>query len=315
MWGGIVASNFIILADDYQALEERINELKKGFEIDTDTINYSLEEEGIYSLVDELTTISLFGDRKFVVAKHAEALLSKSDKAFLELTKAMNDPQSENVLILVFMDGVDFSNEQYQKLKRFSSVIDVKTKNIKLDEYLKKQLDADGFKYSEDVVSLIVSYCDSLSFLRVMIDQLECFKYDTKEITTKDVHAMVEEPLDDNVYSLIDAVLANDKKSMLKRYKDLKLRSVQPSSLVSMLINKFQEMYNVHILVRGGVNQAGIAEIFNISSGRAYYMIKNAKDYNLNTIKKHLKLLNDLDYNIKTGKIDANIGIELYFLK
>ena len=125
---------------------------------------------------------------------------------------------------------------------------------------------------------------------------------------------LIPSPLDDNVYSLIDAVLANNKKLMLKGYQDMKLKSMQASNLVSMLLNKFPEIYNVNVLIKSGFNQGMLAETLNISSGRAYYMIKNAKSYSMKDIKKHLDLLNELDYKIKTGQIDQNLGLELYFL-
>lgn len=310
-----MAVNFIIWADDYLAAIEKIEEIKKGFDITSDPIMYNLNDEGLYSLVDELTTVSLFDDTKFVVAKGTENLFSsKSDKAFTELLKAMNDQNSSNILVLLFMDGLDFNNERYSLLKRFSSYIEIKTKNIKLDEFAKKVFNDDGFSVEESVIQLLISYSGSLSKLKSYIDQLECYKYEEKKITTNDVLTLIPSPLDDNVYSLIDAVLANNKKLMLKGYQDMKLKSMQASNLVSMLINKFQELYNVNILIKSGFNQAALAEALNISSGRAYYMIKNAKSYTMSDIKKHLDLLNELDYKIKTGQIDQNLGLELYFL-
>ena len=145
-------------------------------------------------------------------------------------------------------------------------------------------------------------------------DIIALVKYEEKKITTSDVMLLIPSPLDDNVYSLIDAVLANNKKLMLKGYQDMKLKSMQASNLVSMLLNKFQEIYNVNVLIKSGFNQGMLAETLNISSGRAYYMIKNAKSYSMKDIKKHLDLLNELDYKIKTGQIDQNLGLELYFL-
>ena len=73
---------------------------------------------------------------------------------------------------------------------------------------------------------------------------------------------------------------------------------------------------SIHYLnyIKGGLNQGALAELFNISPGRAYYMIKSAKSYHLNTIKENLNLLNDLELKIKSGKIDQNLGLELYLL-
>ena len=49
-------------------------------------------------------------------------------------------------------------------------------------------------------------------------------------------------------------------------------------------------MYNVSILNKPNISQAEISSIFNVSSGRAYYMVKNSKSYNLN------KILDNLDF-------------------
>ncbi|MDE6947039.1 MAG: DNA polymerase III subunit delta [Anaeroplasmataceae bacterium] len=309
-----MASNFIILADDVLAVEQKITEIKKGMEYEEEPILYNLMDEGTYALVDELSTISLFETTKFIIAKNAECLLNKADKAFVELLKVMNAPSNQNILVLVFMGAIDFSSEQYQKLKRFSSVFEIRNKNINLEEYASQSFLEEGFTVEADAIKLLTSYSNSLSQLRNYMDQLECYKALEKKITSDDVTYMVPEPLDDNIYALIDAVLANNKKLMLKGFTDLKLRSLQASNLVTLLINKFQEIYNVHILIHSGMNQANLSEIFHISSGRAYYMIKNAKEYTLSTIQKQLEELNRLDYNIKTGKIDQNIGLELYFL-
>ena len=97
-----MASNFIIVSDDFEATNNKIEEIKQGYNITSETITYDLSDENVYSLVDELTTISLFEDVKFVVVKEAEELLGKNEKAFIELQKAMNDVYSNNILILLY---------------------------------------------------------------------------------------------------------------------------------------------------------------------------------------------------------------------
>ncbi|MDE7161788.1 MAG: DNA polymerase III subunit delta [Anaeroplasmataceae bacterium] len=310
-----MAVNFIILADDPLAVERKLVEIQKGFDLEVEPITYNASEEGTYAIVDELATVSLFDETKFVVVRSAEALLSKSDTAFLELLKVMNDQNSSNILVFVFMTAIDTSNEQYQKLKRFSSVFEAKTKNINLEEYAIQAFQEEGYEVEPNATKLLVSYADSFSKLRGYMDQLECYKAKEKNITSADITLLIPEPLEDNVYSLIDAVLTNNKKLMLKGYQDMKLRSMQASNLISLLINKFQELYNVNILIKAGMKQAELAELFHISSGRAYYMMKNAKEHSLATIQAHLDELNALDVQIKTGKIDQNIGLELYFLR
>ncbi len=308
-------ANFIISADDYLMVNNKIDEIKQSFNLDVDPIVYNWQEEGTYAIVDELTTVSLFEEPKIVVVKNVDGILTKTDTAFLELLKAMNDQNSTNILIFVFMSNIDTSNEQYQKIKRFSSYLEAKTKNINLEEYVKQMFEEDNYHIDEQALKLLVSYANNFQELRENIDKLKCYKAVEKNIKNADITLMIKEPLEDNIYSLIDAVLINNKKLVIKGYKDMKLRNILASNVISMLINKFQELYNVNILIKSGLNQASIAELFNISSGRAYYMVKNAKEHSISEIEKHLRLLNELDYNIKSGKIDADLGLELYFLR
>jgi DNA polymerase-3 subunit delta len=63
------------------------------------------------------------------------------------------------------------------------------------------------------------------------------------------------------------------------------------------------------------MSQAEIASIFNVSAGRAYYMMKNAKSSNLKKIQENLDYLNQLDANIKSGVIKEDLGLELFFLR
>ena len=310
-----MAHNYIITTDDYSSAMKKIDEIKNSFNEEFEYTTYDLEEDGIYSLIDDLTTISLFDNPKFIVVKQAHALLTMSDKAINELVSIMNDVNSQNVLIYLFTGSFDGNNDKYQKIKRFSIYINVNIKNMPFDKYIEKTLNENGYKMDSKAMSLLASYATSFSMLIQSLDVLMLYKSNNKIITDNDVRLMIAAPLDDNVYQLVEAVLNKDKKRMFSCYNDLKLNSVQPSFLVSLLINKFQELYNVYILYKSNVSQADIATTFNVSPGRAYYMLKNAKAYSLDIIKENLEYLNQLDLEIKSGKIDQSLGLELYFLR
>ena len=308
-------NNFIIVSDDKVAANKKVEEITSKFDSSYEKLTIDLSEEGLYALVDELNTISLFCEPKLITVKSCENLLtSKNEKAFNELLKSMNNIENSNALIFLFLDKVDYNNERFVKLRRYSSFIQVFVKNIPLDEYAKKSLEEDGYEISAQSLSLLASYSNNLESLESSINILKAYKLEEKKITDKDIIAMISAPLEDNVYQLVDAVLSNDKKHIFKCYQDLKIVNVMPSYIVSLLINKFQEMYNVRVLIKSNVSQDNIAAMFSVSSGRAYYMIKNAKSVTLEYIKEKLELLNDLDVKIKTGKIEQSIGLELFLL-
>lgn len=309
-----MAYNYIIASDDTEAALEKTEEIRKSVSFVPDCLEYDLEDDGIYALIDELTTVSLFDTPKMITVKTAEALSDCSEKAFTTLLQAMNDINSDNILILLFLKGFNPNAERNQRLKKYASFIEIKMKNIPLDIYIERTLSKDGYTMDSQALSLLISYQPDLSSLKGYLELLKCYKVEDKHITDTDIQQLVPAPLEDNVYQLVEAVLNQDKKRMFSCLQDLRLRSVQSSYLVSLLINKFQELYNVSILVKNNTTQADIATLFNVSSGRAYYMVKNAKASNPTAILKNLERLNDLDYRIKSGRIDQNLGLELYFL-
>lgn len=309
-----MAYNYIISSDDKEAAINKIEEIKNSVSTEFDEVSYDLEEDGLYSVVDEMTTVSLFSTPKFIIVKNSEAIVNAKENALAELYKAMNDMESENIMIFLFYKGFNFSDDKLMKLKKYSSYIDIKLKNIPIDEYIKKAFNDDNYIIEDQALSLLKSYIEDLASAKSSVEILKCYKADDKLITDKDVKKMINEPLEDNVYQLVEAVIDNDKKRMFQCFKDLKHASIQASYLVSLLINKFQELYNVSILVKANVSKNEIANIFNVTDGRAYYMTKNAKSTNLASIKRNLDLLNELELNIKSGKIEQNLGLELYFL-
>lgn len=309
-----MAQNYIIVCDDYLAINEYIDKICQDIKVEYDKFDYDLDDDGLYSIVDELSTISLFDNLKVVVVKSIDKITNYSAKAFSDLLSAMNNLESENILIMTSLKVLP-DNERISKLKKYSSLIDLRLKNINLKEYIDRLIATNGFSIDENAVTLLLSYNLELSELSNDLKKLMCYDFDSKKITEQDVKLLVSRPLDDNVYQLIEAVLDKNYRHIFSSLKDFKLQNMPSSYIVSLLINKFQELYNTYILSKANMSQADIANVFHVSSGRAYYMLKNIKKLSLDKIKQNLELLNDLDYNIKSGKLDQNIGLELYLLK
>jgi DNA polymerase-3 subunit delta len=307
--------NYLISSDDIEALNDKIIEINNSYKLDFDVIKYDLEDDDIYSIIDDISTISLFDNPKFVVVKSTNNLAKASEKKVTELLKVLNDKDSNNVVIFTEINKLDLKDDNISRLKKYCIFFDIRIKNIPLDKYSMDYLTKNEFTIDEQALTQLINYSVNMANLRNNLDILISFKYDKKHISVSDVTNMIKQPLDDNIYSLIDMVLNKNKKAIFKIYSDFKIENIQPTFIISMLLNKFQEMYDVSILVKGGADQQSIINLFNVSNGKAYYMMKNSKQVSLEEIKRNLDELINLDYNIKSGKIDANLGLELYLLR
>ncbi len=307
--------SYFISTDDLSFAINKIEDLKKQSKLNYEVSSYDLEDDPFYNVIDELTTISLFDDPKFIIVKGAEKISQISEDQFKELIKQLADTESQNALAMITTSIFNDKN-RLEELKKWSSFYDIRVKSESLDSFALKSFSEDGYVISDDNIKFLVSNSHNLTFLNSYIEILKCYKADDKLITYEDIDKMVPKKLEDKAYELVNAVLEHNKELAFSIYKDLKILNVTPTQIISQLLSKFQEINNVYLLVRAGLNQDDIFNLFQLKKkGQAFYMIKNAKSKSLVDIKDNLNYLLNLDYGIKKGEVDANLGLELYLLR
>lgn len=310
--------SYFLSTDDYSVAIKKTEEIKRSVTGSYDEIFYDLDDDSLYEIINELTTVSLFSEPKVIIVKSAEKIVDVNENQLKEFLSALADYNSMNVLIAITTEGFDFKDskkgEILNQIKKYASFIDIKVKNIPLDEYAKKIFLDDGYTINDDALSLLISYSDSLTLINSSAEILKCYKLDNKKITKDDVIKMIPKPLEDKGYELTNAVLKGDKKRIFEIYEDFKTINAA-TNLIPMLLNKFQQLYNVYVLSKAGVGQDEIANLFQVKTNQAYYMLKDAKTKSIVDIKNNIDYLTKLDMDIKSGKIEYELGIQLYFLR
>jgi len=85
--------------------------------------------------------------------------------------------------------------------------------------------------------------------------------------------------------------------------------------MIGVLMNKFQEILLTKELLREKKTFEDVMKYFAASKGRVYYMMKNAKEIDDNSLFQTIVRLEKLDYEIKSGLVDKNLGFEVFMLK
>jgi len=147
------------------------------------------------------------------------------------------------------------------------------------------------------------------------VSKLISFAKDREIINSEMVMQITSKDIDENIFNLVNALIEKNKVKLMDIYNDLKEINTSEIWMLSTLSNKFMEMLHTKSLLSLGYSQKDIMSYFRVSSGRAYYMKKNAEEISYSQLEKHITDLADLDYRIKSGKIDKTNGLELFLLK
>ena len=302
------------LAYNLKNIELKINELNIA---NNTIIKIDYEDSNISKVIEELNTISFFVENKIVILYNANFLSSQESDKYDSFLKYLNNPNETTYLFISIPDLNQLSKSFKDAIINNTIVID--SKELSPDQffdYIKNILKDSSYSMNDDAVNeLIKRSNEDYNLLNNNIEKLMVYKFDSKNITLNDVYTMITKDLDSNVFDLVEAVIDKDKKKAYDIYLDLKASNVDDSSILGSLIFKFREMALTKKLVTSGTPKQELAQILNVKEGRAYFMIKNVSNYNLDTLVNKLNELLDIDYKSKIGLLDLEKSLLTWIIR
>lgn len=294
---------YLILSTDYISIKENINNILKENKVDKDSlINYDLSTSSLSSAIEDLDTYNFLVEKKVVVCENPVFLNStkkdeyeKDNEIFI---KYLNNPSSENILIVV-SDKLDERKKAVKLLKEVANIVDT---DISINKIIKSKLD--GFKMEDYVIKYFIDYCgnDNEKILNEL-EKLKCYKMDDKVITYDDIDEIVIKVFNDNVFSLIDAIMKKDRKKAIRLYEELLNNGEEVNKLISLLADQFRMIYNGKILLKEYNNNYNeVANVLGIKPYRFQKSIESSYGYSMKDILKYLNIIDEMEIDIKTGK-------------
>lgn len=307
----MINNNFIIYATEQIKVEEQIKNILNDLDINTDIEYYDLKEDGISQILGVLNTPNFLNENKCVCVKKAEDIFNLDKKYYNYFIKYLTNPASFSFLILWF---TNIKDEKISDIKKLCIYYDLNNKVTSIEEFILDYLKRNNFNASKEALEAILKQAKDLNQVKNILDELICYKYNEKEITISDIKDLLEDPLEDNVYELCNAVIKRDSNRAYSIYSDLLKQNIQITYLLGLIITKFEEIYNNNVLVSYGYTQNDLAEINQVKLGRAYYMLQDAKNTSNKSLKRTLTKLNDLELGIKKGSLNPKVAFSSFLL-
>lgn len=308
---------YAIIGKDLFLVENEVDKIIENLNVEPfNIITYDLEEEQLEVLLQELTTVSLLSDEKVIKVRNPWFFHEQRNEDLSQLVKYFRNPKEDTVLIFMLTEEMNSSllvSKEAKKYIRFEIVEEIGEQQ--LPEYVKEYFNKKGYKIEAAAISELLSRVDSnYQLLKNELVKLELLKTQTKKIVLEDVKLLVSRNLEDNLFELTKAVIEKDKQKAIESYYDLLKKGLDAVTIINSLAGKIKETITTKHLTSKGLSNQSIADYFNISSGRAYYMIQNANNQEFKFLEFCYKTLAELDYKIKSGQIDKNLGLELWLL-
>lgn len=321
--GDIVSDSILLYYgnDPYsikQAIDQAIADANIALE---DVLSFDMEETSLEEAVEAAMTIPFFSDRKAVVMRNATFLTSKPSKDMPQdvnvLSRYFEHPSPSTLLIVaVPSDKLECKKELLTFLELHGYAKKFETaKKQDLYDLARSAFQEDGMTIEPDALEELIRRVDENALmLDREVEKLRMFALHKSRITLSMIEQATPRNLEDNVYELINQIVAKNRTTAIRMLQDLVRLNVDPVYLMTALSGKFQEILTAKALIKSKKTFEDMMKHFGYSKGRMYYVQKNASEMDADLLARYIDELETLDYKVKSGQLDKLLGFEMFLL-
>ena len=300
-------------------IDKEIEILKKQNNIeDIDVIKYDLENTKIENVLEDALSISLFGNKKLIIVENAYIFTGTINKKLIEqnidvLKEYINNGSFNNIIVFTILkEKIDERNNIVKLIKEKGVVKDFNISN-NINKYVLDMFK--NYKISNNNVNLLINRVgNNLEVLNQEIEKIKTYKDSDLNISEDDIKNLTSKNIDTDFFNLIENIVIKNKEKALESYFEIIKYGEEPIKIIVVLANKFRLIYQALNLYKKGYSSKDISTIL----GSNYYAIKkcleNSRNYDNKTLLNCILKLANLDIDIKSGKIDKNLGLELFIM-
>lgn len=308
--------NYLLYGEEEYLINNEIDKIIKKEKIEELSIsNYDLEIDSIKNIIDDCQTVSLFDPKKIVIINNCNYFNRvKNDENDINLLlDYLNNYNPGTILIIISHNSsIDNTKKITKKIKEIGKIVELNNTNI--NTIVKKMFN--DYIISSDNIKLLIDRVGSdISILNEEVEKLKIYKIDDKEITKEDIIECATYNIDIDIFKFIDNIISKNKKDALVTYNELLKYNEEPLKIIVLLASKFRLMYQAKVLYSRGISNNEIASTLGVHAYSVKLAIQSSMKYPEKLLLKYLDMLADLDCDIKTGKIDPELGLQLFILK
>lgn len=306
-----------ICNDEYLLNEEKMKLIKEKAIDEFNVSKYNFLDSDPLEIINEMMTVSLLGEERLVIITNPEFLKStyKNSNIVERFINYFENENTDTILVIFSESDLDYKLKINSVLKSKANIKKISAiEGNDLNSWIINRLNSFGFKIDSVALTELIERTDGdIMLINNELEKLMLYQTD-KNISYNTVKLLVSRNLEDNIFNLLNAFVANDKKTLFQIYEDFMTLNEDEMRIISAISNKLEEILYTKMLVNRRMSKDDIATYFKVKPGRAYYMIEAAKKINDNTIKNLIERITKLDFDIKSGKIDKKLGLQLFIL-
>lgn len=282
---------------------------------ETDIIKYDMTNTLIEDVVEDASTVNLFHPKKVIILEDCYFLGGNKTIEHLEkMEQYIEHYNSDSYLIFICNAEKIDTRKKINKLLSKHKVIEAnKVDKTFLEKYVMNNLKEDGYKM-ENLSFFLERVGSNLNNIDNELEKLKMYTLATKKITKEDITKTTTKVLEEEIFSLTDAIILKDTKKSLELLDSFLNLNYDEMQIIILLANQFHFLFQVKRLWNKNKTESEIAKILEVNPYRVKYSVRKIYSYSEQLILENIKKLAKIDHDIKLGLMNKNLALRLFIL-
>ncbi|WP_342259194.1 DNA polymerase III subunit delta [Spiroplasma endosymbiont of Dioctria linearis] len=312
---------FFVYSNDNFLIKKQIDKLCQKANIDNeyDIFEYSLIDDSIIKIIEEITTYSIFSSKKIIVindcwfVNESKIKFHKDyDSKYVEQILSNNNSEVEIIMTL--------NSEKFSKKLKIAKLTEEKCKMLKLEEpnliqkkeIVTKRLENAKIEFDIDSIEI---FLDKLpNDMQVFTNEINKIISLRKKVTKNLINEITSKYNNFDSFQIANCFISNDIKTFLKQWSSYREINNDIFSFLALLASNLITLRNIILLKEERMSNSEISSVLGANPYRISKLLEQNK-LNIKQINDKIKLLYLLEKNIKSGVFDNKIIPELELLK
>lgn len=307
---------YLIHGEELYFINKKIDEICLGFNeiisLDGESKDFDLND-----LIYELSSVSLFEDRKVIKVKNLDFLNHKIDNEKITTLFSILNSYNRDDELIFYSDNqsVNGTLKTVKDLKKIAKEFKFeKVKNYDLPKYINHFVKEYHLNLAQKELDFLYKILPN--DLKKIEQELFKLSLYPEMVTVEVISKLINLDIDDNIFSIIDCILKNNLNDSLVRLNELFTLNVYPLIIVSMIANQFRFLLKLLYLKNKNMSVEEIASFLKQNSYRILKSFEVLENYSFNKILFILKELALLEQGFKSDNtIDAQELFEIFIIR
>ncbi|MGO1969545.1 MAG: DNA polymerase III subunit delta [Levilactobacillus brevis] len=321
---GQTLSNVYVILGQADYFQRR---LKRGFKqqvpAEEQTMNfasYDMDTVPLAVALDDAMAAPFFGERRVVCIDNPQFLTGETKKQKVEhdidsLQKYLESPMPSTVLVFFApYDKLDARKKVTKQLKKVATMVEINQFSERdVRQFVTDQLKQDGYTMEPAALNDLIQRTDAdLTLIMSELPKLELYTLPEKTITQAAISGLVTQTLTQNVFDLVNRVLAKNTAGAVILYRELLQAKEEPLKINAILQGQFRLLIQTKVLAKQGYSQGKLASILKVHPYRIKLALQTHRRFQLTDLNRAYLGLFRVEKQMKSTTMDPELLFSLF---